>query len=196
MTKEAAEKKAFEVVRAIGVPRWEEYKHWQGRYIFKNDRYDFDGTWAFVWHRFIGDKPIWDEFIKFQLDDASGELVYVNNYSSARTYPEPKTPKLTAEKARQIALAEWPARVKEVERKVQTVSIEFKATDLFYRHLDIRHDDFGNLTNPKAERRLRLLYGIGIAYTTGVSKGTGYRAFETLLVDAETGEMWRDTPER
>lgn len=196
MSQTDADARALGLVKFMDVPHWGEYRHWRGRYLFQNGPYHSHGTWAYVWHRFIGEYPLWDEYISFEFNDADSRVCFIYDRTSTRTYPVAKRPKLTAERAKEIVLKEWPVRVKRGNKSVATVAIEIKSTDLCYRHLDVRYDDFMNLVNPKAERRLRLLYRIGIIYSTTGGVGAGYTASEWILVDAETGEIWRDFPER
>lgn len=187
MTKEAADAKALQIITDLGVPNWHEYRHWNGRYILPNDFDSKRREWSYVWHRHIGDIPIWNESVILHLEDESGELISLNNSSTSLDRQPPKTARLTHVEAKELVVRVWTPYLQKREGSSTPYKLEARTSQLVYRHIDFSRDEEGRQVDPQARVELRLVYVIGVKYGAISKDGGGFAAYRTALVDAETG---------
>lgn len=177
----------------IGVRLDANYKYWEGPSgVPKGNYHPKQWEWSFLWHRFHGAYPIWNECLILHLDDETGKLRRFNNSVSDRQLGPELKPSFPLEEARAKAIKYWVAKhpgSRYQDPKQAKMGIYQARTMLFYYvQKELRPEKLKLLKNPEDDHRLRLCHGIYVGCWFAGEEDKPMRILDVVMVDAVTGE--------
>jgi hypothetical protein len=175
----------------LGVNLTADHKYWEGPRMVRENYKPKEQVWAFLWHRYYGGVPVWNDYIILTLDDPTGKLLFFSNMARPYRYEQELKSVIPMAEARAKAIkyyvARHPGSDYEDPKKAKMGTYE-KTMHFYYVQEELRPEKLKLLKNPKDDQRLRLCHGIYVSCWFKGEEDKPMRVLDLVMVDAVTGE--------
>jgi hypothetical protein len=186
------EAKARTYATRLGIQLDQNYRYWEGPRGVYPGNYDVKRqAWGFLWHRYYGGVPVWNDYLTVTLDDVTGKLLSFASMVRAYRYERELKPVITLEEARAKAIKYYVASHSGIgydNLKQAKMGTYEKTMSFYYMQEELRPENLKLLKNPKDDQKLRLCHGIYVSCWFKGEEDKPMRVLDLVMVDAVTGE--------